>query len=151
MQEQAQVTAKAPWHLWAVGLAGLIWNGFGGYDYIMTRMRDMAYLDGMTGGHGHDIVEWVDKMPAYAHFFWPIGVWASVLGSVLLMMRSRHAVPAFLVSLVGAAISFVGQLTSQIPAHLDNTGNKVMPLVIVAVIALQWWYARRQRAAGWLR
>jgi hypothetical protein len=34
---------------------------------------------------------------------------------------------------------------------MDSTMNKVMPLVILGAIVLQWWYARRMRNAGVLR
>ena len=27
---------KTPWHLWVVGVVSLLWNGFGGYDFIMS-------------------------------------------------------------------------------------------------------------------
>jgi hypothetical protein len=33
--------AKAPVHLWIVGFLSLLWNGFGCYDYLMTRMRNL--------------------------------------------------------------------------------------------------------------
>lgn len=29
-------TTKAPWHLWGVGILGLLWNSFGVTDYPMT-------------------------------------------------------------------------------------------------------------------
>ena len=35
---------KAPWHLWVVVVLGLIWNGFGGYDYTMSQSRNAEYL-----------------------------------------------------------------------------------------------------------
>ena len=75
----------------------------------------------------------------------------SVAGSILLLLRSRHAVTAFVISLVGAVLSFIYQMTIDLPPAMDSTMNKVMPLVIVGAIVLQWWYARRMRAAGVLR
>ena len=32
---------KAPIHLWIVGILSLLWNSFGGYNYTMTRTRNM--------------------------------------------------------------------------------------------------------------
>jgi hypothetical protein len=78
-------------------------------------------------------------------------VWGSVAGSILLLLRSRHAVTAFAVSLVGAVLSFIYQATLDLPPAMDTTMNKVMPLVILGAIVVQWWYARRMRAAGVLR
>src|SRR3546814_17255148 len=49
------------------------------------------------------------SFPLWANVGWELGVWGSVLGSLLLLARSRHAVTAFLLSLVGLAISSVYQ------------------------------------------
>jgi hypothetical protein len=90
-------------------------------------------------------------MPSWAIAAWAVGVWISVLGSVLLLLRSRHAATAFAVSLVGAAISFGYQFTSDSPASLEGLLPTLMPVVILIVIVAQWYYARRQTAAGVLR
>ena len=41
-------TTKAPVHLWIAGLLSLAWNGFGCYDYLMTRMRNEDYFRSMA-------------------------------------------------------------------------------------------------------
>ena len=145
---------RTPWHFWLAGIVSLLWNGFGGYDYTMTQLRDPAYFAQMSGQMGMSVAEmnaFFDTFPAWAIALWAIGVWGSVAGSILLLLRSRHAVTAFVVSLVGAVLSFVYQMTIDLPPAMDSTMNKVMPLVIVGAIVLQWWYARRMRAAGVLR
>lgn len=147
--------AGTPWHLWAVGIVSLLWNAFGGYDYTMTQLRDPGYF-AMMSEQMHvpaaELTAFFDGFPAWASALWAIGVWGSVLGSVLLLMRSRHAATAFLVSLIGAVLSFAYQFTADIPPEMtDNVMGKVMPFVIVGAVVLQWWYARRQAAAGVLR
>ena len=95
---------------------------------------------------------WLDSFPVWASAMWAIGVWGSVLGSILLLMRWRHAVTAFAVSFVAAAINFAFETTMETMPQLEGSAmSKVMPLVILAAIVLQWWYARRMRAAGVLR
>jgi hypothetical protein len=128
---------------------GTLWNAFGGYDYIMTRTRNLDYLGQM--GNAQEILAWVDRFPMWAQVAYGLGVWGSVAGSLLMLARSRHAASAFMVSLVAAVVSFASQMTSAIPPSLDTTVNKVMPVVIVAVIAALWWYCRRSQARGILR
>ena len=142
---------RAPAHLWVVGLLSLLWNAFGGYDYIMTRLRDADYL-GSMGVDANVMLAYFDSMPIWAEFGWGLGVWASVLGSVLLLMRSRYAVHAFVASLIGMAVSFGWSFTnSATPAEMKQGMMQYMPLVIVAVGVAQLWYASRQRKAGVLR
>lgn len=141
--------AKVPVTYWIVAGIAMLWNAFGGYDYLMTRTRNIEYLSQM--GDAKVLLDWIDTFPLWAQIGWGLGVWASVAGSVLLLLRSRHATTAFLVSLIGAVISFFYQLISEVPAALDTTANKVMPLVILVVIAALWLYAKRCAEKGLLR
>ena len=55
------------------------------------------------------ILAYIDGMPMYAHVGWGLGVWMALLGAILLLMRSRYAVHAFALSLIGAVVSFAAQ------------------------------------------
>ncbi len=144
----ASVRQRTPAHLWAVGALSLLWNAFGAYDYVMTRMRDTEYL-GSMGVDPAVMLAYIDGMPIWAQFGWGLGVWAAVLGSVLLLMRSRYAVHAFIASLIGMALSFGWEMIDgSAPAELKQGGMQYMPLVIIAVGIAQLWYAWRQRSAG---
>lgn len=149
MNDATAAPAKVTVSYWIIAALSLIWNLFGAYDYVMTRMRDVEYLK--MAGDPQVVLGWIDSMPMLAQIGWPVGVWGSVLGSVLLLVRSRRAALAFAVSLVGALVSFGIQMTNTIPAELDTTANKVMPLVILALIVVQWWWSRRCAANGLLR
>ena len=96
---------KTPGHLWAVGIVSLLWNAFGAFDYVMTKLRDPGYMAAFTPEQQQIFY----SFPLWANVGWALGVWGSVLGSILLLMRSRHAVTAFLLSLVGLALSIIYQ------------------------------------------
>ena len=146
---------RTPWHFWLLAIVSLLWNGFGGYDYTMTQLRDPGYFAMMSEQMHASTAElhaFFDSFPAWASALWAIGVWGSVLGSILLLARSRHAGTAFMVSLIAAVLSFIYQATIDVPAEMaDTTMGKVMPFVILGAIVLQWWYARRMRNAEVLR
>jgi hypothetical protein len=147
---QQAVSARTPAHLWIVGILSLLWNCFGAYDHVMTRMRNTDYLAQM--GDPNMILSWIDSMPIYAQIGWGLGVWSALLGAVLLLMRSRYAVWAFGLSLIGMALSFGEQwLGTPPPPELNVGAMKYMPLVIVALGIAQFWYAWRQRSSGVLR
>jgi hypothetical protein len=141
--------ASTPWHLWAVGLVSLLWNCFGGYDYVMTETGNLGYFEMM--GMGQAELDFYAGLPAWAVAVWAVGVWGSVAGSILLLMRSRHAETAYLLSLIGALVSFGYQYTLPKPASLDSGFPVIMSVVILILIVAQWNYARRQAAAGVLR
>lgn len=140
---------KTPAHLWILGILSLLWNGYGGYDYYMSHTGGLAFFE--ASGLDAEAFAWFQAMPAWATAAWAVGVWVSLLGSILLLLRSRHATSAFLVSLLGAVISFAYQFTSDRPASMEGGIATVMPLVIIVMIVAQWYYARRMTAAGVLK
>lgn len=152
MTETTSPAMKAPMPLsfWIVAGLSLLWNLFGAYDYLMTRTRNEAYLSAM--GDPKAVLAWIDSFPLWLQVCWGLGVWGAVAGSVLLLARSRMAVPAFLISLIGALGSLLFQATaSNVPAAFDSSARLVLPAVIVAVAAFLWQFASRERAKGSLR
>lgn len=141
--------APTPKHLWAIGILSLLWNAFGAYDYAMSHIGGLAYFESM--GLDAAAFAWFEAFPAWATAAWAIGVWVSVAGAILLLLRSRYAAPAFLLSLLGSLVSFAYQFTSDRPASMQGGAAAVMPVVILILIVGQWYYARRQAAAGVLR
>lgn len=138
--------ASAPWHLWAVGVIGLLWNGYGGYDYTMSHLQGEAYYrqSGMTDAQ----ISLMNTYPAWMHAVWAIGVWGAVAGSVLLLLRMRWAAHAFALSMVGV----IGNIlhTALTPAARESMGL-AFPLVIGAVTLFFLWYAWTMTKRGVLR
>ena len=146
------IAGRTPMHLWIVGGLATLWNAFGGYDYWMTRTGNLEYLSQM-GADGNELLAWVDSFPIWAQFGWGLGVWMGVLGSILLLARSRYAVHAFALSLVGMVLSFGYQYTgaAPMPGHADEGAMAFMPLFIALVGVLLFLYARAQAKKGVLR
>ena len=121
------------------------------YDYTMTELGSLGLLRDDAGSDAEELA-WFEAFPAWAVAAWAIGVWGSVLGSILLLLRSRHAATAFLLSLARRA----GQLRLSVHVATSRPRWKaalaaIMPVVILILIVAQWYYARRQAAAGVLR
>jgi len=150
---QQAVGARTPAHLWVVGILATLWNAFGCFDYLMTRMRNTDYLaEAMPGVDPNAMLAWVDAFPIYAQAGWGLGVWGGLLGGVLLLMRSRWAMWALGVSLLGAVVG-LGYQIALAPPLPGAEGFMVtgMPYVIIAVAAAFFVYARAMVAKGVLR
>ena len=105
----------------------LLWNGFGAFDYLMTRMRNVDYFkSAMPDADPQAVLAWVDAFPFYAQFGWGLGVWGGLVGAILLLMRSRWAVVAFAASLVGAVLGLGYQLLVAPPMPgMEGPGGKI--------------------------
>ena len=149
--ENLQATpVRAPAHIWAIGVISLLWNSFGCVDYTMSKLDPLGYMKsvGMSAAE----IAYMLAMPSWLSAFWALGVWGSLAGSVLLLLRSRHAVMAFAVSLVGLAVSQLSHfLDSAMPASMNSGAMMAMNLVIWGSLVCFLWYASRMKAAGVLR
>ena len=147
------VQSRTPMHLWIVGGLATLWNAFGCYDYLMTRLRDTDYLAKMMPTvDPNAMLAWVDGFPIYAQIGWGLGVWGGLAGAVLLLLRSRWAVWGMGLSLVGAILGLGYQIVAAPPlAGADDMMSKVMPYVIIAVAAALFLYARAMEKNGVLK
>ena len=146
--------AATPLHLWIVGAIGALWNAFGAYDYLMTRMRNTDYFASMMPGvDPNAILAWIDAFPVWAQFGWGLGVWGGLLGSVLLLLRNRWAVLVLGLSLIGAVMGLGYQIAMAPPAPggMSEGAGAIMPWVIIAVALGLFLYARWVRDRGVLR
>jgi len=145
---QQAVSARAPAHLWIVGILALLWNAFGCYDYLMTNTRNQAYLSAFPA----DQLAYLDSLPSWVTAFWALGVWGGLAGAILLLARSRHAILAFGISLIGAVVGLGYQMfATDMPASMKQGIGGIMPWVIIAIAALQLWYARSAGKQALLR
>lgn len=140
---------KTPWHLWIIGIVSLLWNAGGAFDFTMTQTRNPGYMSSFTP----DQMTYFYGFPFWVVLSWGLGVWAAVLGSVLLLGRSRHAVMVF-------ALSFLGMVATSIYSYLlsgADIGVLIGPLAIwfsvlvIVVGALLIIFARAMRQRGVLR
>ena len=150
---QRGVSARTPTHLWIVGGLAFLWNCFGAYDYTMSRMHNAAYMKSMAPTvDPATAFAFMDSMPIWASIGWGLGVWGGLLGAILLLMRSRYAVHAFAVSVIGAVISLGWQMMDpSVPAAMTAGFMKYVPAIIILLAAAQLWYAWRQSEKGVLR
>lgn len=141
---------KTPLHLWIVGGLSLVWNAGGAFDYVMTKTANAAYLAQLSA----DQLSFLQDAPVWFGAAWAIGVWFSVLGSILLLLRSRYAATIFLASLGGLLVASVytyaiadagDALALQGTAALIFT--IAIPLILIALLI----YAKRMTAKGVLR
>ncbi|WP_068074048.1 hypothetical protein [Novosphingobium lentum] len=144
MELASDTRNAAPWHLWAIGTISLLWNSFGCYDYTMTNLRDAKYLAQFPP----EVIGYLDTMPGWLTAFWALGVWGSIAGSVLLLLRSRHAVTAFAVSLLGLAVSQGYQFVTGRPDAMKGSAMLVMTVVIWGALIFFLWYAARMKRQG---
>jgi hypothetical protein len=127
----------------------LIWNGMGAMDYVMTVSRDVDYLAQFTP----ERLAFLDAFPVWAKGSWALAVWLYVIGTVLLLWRSRFAVRFLISGFVFLIVTtFHNLILATVPALETMTAfEMVFSLVIMILAILQIAYAEYMRRLGVLR
>lgn len=140
---------RTPWHLWVVGVLSLLWNAGGAFDYVAAKLKIGPY----AGELSPDLQGFFDALPVWYSAAWAVGVWFSVIGSLLLLMRSRLAGAVFFLSLLGllAASYYSFVVLDSSPMRDAGPGAMAFTAAIYVVLIGLWIYARRMTHAGVLR
>jgi len=135
-----------PWY-WLVALAMLAWNGMGVMAYIAQATMTPAALAALPEAERAvyaGIPAWVTAAFAFA-------VFGGAGGCLLLLLRSRWAVPVLLLSLAGviAQMSYVVVISRGYDVR--GAAGMVMPALVTAGALFLVWFSRFARRRGWLR
>ncbi len=142
-------TKKTPWHIWVVGIVSLLWNAMGALDYAMTQFRVESYMGQFT----EEQLAFFYSFPSWVQATWAIAVWGAVLGSILILLRKKLAVPVFWVALIAMVLTSIHNffLSEVSMTDIAGTGALVFSLAIFVVSVLLVIYATVQSRNGNLR
>jgi hypothetical protein len=141
--------ATTPWWHWVVSVVALLWNGYGGYDYWMSKTAGEAYYRqaGMTDAQ----IAFMNGYPLWMNVVYAVGIWGGVLGAVLLVVRSRFAVHAFVASLAAFLLSLVYTYGLSGGGKLMSSATVIMQCVVLVGCVFFAWYAWAMAKRGVLR
>ena len=131
---------KSPWYHWPVALLALVWYLVSAVDYAMTKLRVDAYLSWFTP----DQIDYFTNLPFGVSLGWAVGVWAGLLGAILLWARMHSAAVLFALSFVGLFAATVGLTIATTPPMQAVTGpiGTWVMLGAIAVAFVFFLYAR---------
>jgi len=136
--------AKTPIWFWIVAVLATLWNAMGVFDFVMTNMRNNAYLANFTP----EQLDFFTSFPMWFTIIWAIAVFGAFIGSVLLLLRMGLAVPAFLASVVCYVISLIHNFALSNGAAVMGTAGIVMAALIGLVLLGLLFLARWAKARG---
>ena len=118
-------------------------------DFTMSNLQVAAYIENLTEAQR----AFFASFPLWVTISWAIAVWGAVLGSLLLLLRKKLAVPVFLISLLAMALtSLHNYVLSDIKMQsLIGLPEVLFSAAIVVVGGLLVAYARAQAKNGHLR
>ncbi|NNE05011.1 MAG: hypothetical protein HKO64_02910 [Xanthomonadales bacterium] len=139
--------SKTPIHFWIVAIISLLWNSAGAFDYIATQTKMESYMSQFSPQQ----LDYFYAFPVWMVAAWAIAIWASLLGSVALLLRKAWAVWLFAVALAGVAVSTVYNFVLSNGAEIMGQGAVLFTVLIWAVALFLYFYARAMSGKGVLR
>ncbi len=134
-----------PWHLWLVGIIGLLWSSGGAMDYVMTQTRNESYMAAFTS----DQLEFFYGFPTWLIAAWAIAVWGGVLGSLLLLLRRSLAVPVYLASVIAMVITTIQNYGFSNGMEVVGDSFSLIFSGIIFIISIGlYWYAKAMQTKG---
>ncbi len=96
---------KSPWHLWLIGVIAVLFNSIGVFDFVMSMAQGAAYQASV--GMTPEQISYSQEMPGWMRIAWAVGVFGAFLASILLLVRSKLAMPSFVLSLAAFLVSLL--------------------------------------------
>ena len=139
--DELEITAKVPLSFWVVAGLGVLWNGFAVMGYWLTATHDPRAMAQAPA----EMVQAINHTPSWAMAAWGLAVGAALVGSVLLVLRRRWAVPAFVASLGGLLILTIYQVAVNMPMSI----LQIITIWLVALFLLR--FSSSEAGKGLLR
>ena len=147
-ESQSNNPVKTPWHLWVIGIVGLLWNAMGAMDYVMTKIEHEEYMAAFTA----EQLEFFYGFPVWVNAAWAIAVWGAVIGSILLLLRKGSAVWVLLVSFLAMVVTAIHNygLSNGMEVVGDTFSLVFTALIFLVGLAL-YLYAKAMHTKGVLK
>jgi hypothetical protein len=135
---------STPWHLWAVAILTLLWNGSGAITILLAQMGRLPNID-------PDEAAYYAAQPLWLVISTNIATFAPIAAAVALLVRSQLAIWLFALSLALMLVNDVALLAEGTSRALVDQGALIMTAIIVAIAILQLVYANAMKKRGVLR
>ena len=147
-ESHAANPVKAPWHLWVIGIVGTLWTAMGAMDYVMTKLQVESYMAAFTP----EQLEFFYGFPIWVNAAWATAVWASVIGTILLLLRKSSAVWVLLVSFLAMIVTTIHNygLSNGLEV-VGDTFSLVFTSIIFLVGLGLYLYAKAMQKKGVLK
>jgi hypothetical protein len=137
-------TRKVPGWYWAAAIASVLFMAIGCAGFIMDVMTDPNTLDRAQR-------TLFFARPVWMKLAYMLAVWSGLLGALILLIRFRLAEIVLLISLVATIFTFLPYAVVPAVRAAVSRNDVIAAVVVIALVALIYVFARSSRRKGWLR
>ena len=138
------VEERRPWHLWVVGVVGLLWNASGALTIMLAQARWLYDLEPGEAAY-------YAAQPTWFVVMTDLNLMAAIAASLALLFRLRAAVWLFALSFAAIAITNGYELAAGTSRMLVTRAALVVTVVIALIAMCELAYARAMQQRAVLR
>lgn len=134
--------------LWIASAAGfgILWNAYGLFQFADSLRSTEADL--IAGGMTQAQATVYLGLPAWVTLAFAVGVLCGLIGSLLILVRKRLALPVLAASLAGYTVLFAGDAGYGVFTSMPE--QMAILIVVVLIAAVLFAFARHARSSGLL-
>ena len=140
------VVAARPFGFWIVSVLALLWNLLGMAIFFMQINMPPDALAAMPAEQR----ALYESTPGWVNGAFAVAVFGGALGSAMLLMKNRLALPLLALSLLGVVVQ-MGYTYLMTPAfRVYGASGAILPALLVLIALFLVWFAGRSVARGWI-
>lgn len=132
---------------WIVAVIALLWNLMGTFQFLFTTFMAEEFRESFDEEH----LSLMDNLPSWYAILFGIAVFAGLLGSLLLLLRKKFAVPVFLISLIAVLIQMGYWLFVTDSMEVLGAEAVIMPMIVIIIAIFLYYFSKGAAQRKWLR
>lgn len=132
---------------WVVSVVALLWNLLG----LLAFVAQVTMSDESISALPEDQQEIYRNLPSWIYIFFGIAVFGGVLGSILLLARTKLAIPVLALSLLGVVVQYGHMFFMTNTPSVMGAAAMVLPVLVVIVSIALVPFAMNCKKQGLLR
>ena len=129
---------------WGIAITTLLWNlvcSVGFFSDLLVTAEDISAMS--TSDRKLYLSHTIFHKVALG-----LGVLGGLLGSISLLLKKSWCITFFLVSLLGAIIQLILNITVSDMVGILGVSSLMLPAVTILIAAFLYWYSRLAKAQG---
>ena len=131
----------------AIAVIALLWNLAGVFFWLS---ENFLMTEEIKATLPPEQLEMMNNAPSWGVIVYGIAVFAGVLGSILLLMRKKMAIPFFAISLLAILIQMGYWIIGMDAVGKLGAQAIIMPLIVIAIGIFLYFYSKGAAKKGWL-
>ena len=140
------VAAPRPLGFWVISVLALLWNLLGVAMFFLQLNMSPETLAAIPAEQR----ALYESTPVWVNGAFAVAVFGGALGSAMLLLKKRLALPLLVLSLLGL-LAQTGYTYLMTPAfRVHGASSAIFAVVLVLIALFLVWFARRSLARGWI-